>query len=87
MVLPTEVNKSNTATKIISYNTVSRGSLKVQGDVKELYLKIVLSRQLLEQGRESLKYKSNSFYTNYLAHPMGEVPVQASVYQRVSSTF
>ena len=37
MILPTEVNKSNTATKIISYNTVSRGSLKVQGDVKELW--------------------------------------------------
>lgn len=87
MVLPKEVNKSNTATKIISYNTVSRGSLKVQGDVKELYLKIVLSRQLLEQGRESLKYKSSTFYTNYLAHPMSEVPVHASVYQRVSSTF
>ena len=87
MVLPTEVNKLNTATKIISYNTVSRGSLKVQGDVKELYLKVVLSRQLLEQGKESLRYKSNTFYTNYIAHPSGEEPVQASVYQRVNSTF
>ena len=87
MILPKEVSKSNTATKIISYNTVSRGSLKVQDDVKELYLKVVLSRQLLSEGKESLQYKGSSFFTSYLAHPMNDEPIDVSVYQRVSTTF
>lgn len=87
MVLPTEVNKSNTATKIISYNTVSRGSLKVQDDVKDLYLKIVLNRQMMEKGRNKVVYKGASFSSNYLPHPLNDTPVQLSVYQRIPSTF
>lgn len=87
MVLPTEVNKSNTATKIISYNTVSRGSLKVQDDVKDLYLKIVLNRQLMEKGQNKTIHKGASFSSNYLPHPLNDNPVQLSVYQRVPSTF
>ena len=87
MILPTEVNKSNTATKIISYNTVSRGSLKVQGDVKELYLKVILSRKLLSEAKEGITYKGSTFYSSFLAHPLNEEPIAVSVYQRVPSTF
>lgn len=87
MILPTEVSKTNTATKIVSYNTVSRGSLKVLDDVKELYLKVTLSRQLLSEGKRSLIYKGSSFFTNYLTHPMNDTPIDTSVYQRVASTF
>lgn len=87
MILPTEVSKSNTATKIISYNTVSRGSLKVIGDVKELYLKVVLSRQLLAEAKEGLTYQGNTFYTSFLAHPMNEDPISTSVYQRFTTTY
>lgn len=87
MILPTEVNKSNTATKIISYNTVSRGSLKVQGDVKELYLKVILSRKLLSEAKEGITYKGSTFYSSFLAHPLNEEPISVSVYQRVPSTF
>lgn len=87
LVLPTEVSKVDTASKIVSFNTVSSDSLKVQGDVKELYLRVVLNHKQVEAAKSNTLYKGESFYSATLNYPLNEVPQNGSVYQTIDASF
>ena len=87
VVLPTEVSKTDIASKIVSFNTVSRDSLKVQGEVKELYLRVVLNHKKIESSKNNTTYKSEGFYSNTLIYPLNEKPENGSVYQTIDSSF
>lgn len=87
LVLPTEVSKVDAASKIVSFNTVSRDSIKIQGDVKELYLKIVLNHKQVEATKNNVLYKGEGFYSSTLNYPLNEQPQNGSVYQTIDSSF
>lgn len=87
LVLPNEVSKTESASKIVAFNTVSRESLKVQGDVKELYVKVVLNHKQVEASKNNTLYKSEGFYSNTLVYPLNEKPESGSVYQTINSSF
>ena len=87
IILPTEVNKSESATKIISFNTVSIDTLKINGQVKELYMKMVLRHQKLNGTNTSLLYKSSKYYDRVMLLDVNETFVQNTTYSNVSSTF
>lgn len=88
IILPTEINKSELATKIISFNTVSKDSIKIAGEAKELYMRILLNRQKLSSTGKNLSYKSGKYYSRTLTHS-GETDSisQYTVYRDVPSTF
>ena len=88
IILPTEVNKSELATKIISFNTVSKDSIKIAGEARELYMRILLNRQKLSSTGKNVTYKSGKYYSRTLTHSGETDPIaQYTVYRDVPSTF
>lgn len=88
IILPTEVNKSELATKIISFNTVSKDSIKVAGETRELYMRILLNHQKLSSTGKNVTYKSGKYYSRTLVHSSEIDPIaQYTVYRDVPSTF
>lgn len=87
VALPTEISKDVTVNKIVSFNTISKDSLKVTEDVKELYLKVDLSQKKIASEAEMYINRSSDFYASVLPFPSSDTPVNASVYQLSDQTF
>lgn len=87
VALPTEISKDATVNKIVSFNTISKDSLKVTKDVKELYLKVDLEQKKITSAEEMYINKSLDFYANVLPYPSNDKPVNTSVYQLSNQTY
>lgn len=87
VALPTEISKDATVNKIVSFNTISKDSLKVTKDVKELYLKVDLEQKKITSAEEMYINKSLDFYANVLPYPANDKPVNTSVYQLSNQTY
>lgn len=87
VALPTEISKDATVNKIVSFNTISKDSLKVTKDVKELYLKVDLEQKKITSAEEMYINKSLDFYANVLPYPANDTPVNTSVYQLSNQTY
>lgn len=87
VALPSEVSKSKSLNKIVSFNTINNKSVKVSTDVKELYLKVELNQKQVLNSEESLINRSLDFYANTLLYPPEEKPINLSAYITTSETF
>lgn len=87
VALPTELSKSQTVNKIVAFNTISKDSLKVTADVKELYLKVELEQKKIVNEAEQYYNKSADFYASTLPFPANDTPVNSSVYSLNAETF
>lgn len=87
VALPTELSKSQTVNKIVAFNTISKDSLKVTDDVKELYLKVELEQKKIVNEGEQYYNKSADFYASTLPYPVNDTPVNSSVYRLSAETF
>lgn len=87
VALPTEISKDATVNKIVAFNTISKDSLKVTKDVKELYLKVDLEQKKITSAEEMYINKSLDFYANVLPYPANDKPVNTSVYQLSNQTY
>ena len=86
VILPTEVSKTESKNKIISYNTVSGTSYKTDKDVKELYLKIILNKKDNTNTSNSTKTTlSNTLYSNTYSVP--KTTIACTVYEKKNNIF
>lgn len=87
IVLPSELTKDVSKSKIVAFNTVNEKSLKLAEDVKELYVRVELNQLNVTDSIESKLTRGMNMTVNPSSYIGDDKPIAVSVYKEIPEVF